>query len=92
LQLNACLHFANAELSRDGFGGPLIIAREHDHFDAKLLKIFDRIRRRFLDRIGDGKNANSTPIDTHKHRRLPLCLKLSGLFFEFFDIANFLGF
>src|SRR6266513_473617 len=76
------VHFINAEVSRDGLSGPLIIPGEHDHSYPKLVQMFDRRGRRFFDRIGDGKNTGGMAINTDKHCRLPLRLELSGLSFE----------
>ncbi len=57
------LDLIDAELPRDGFGRGFIVAGQHDDADALAMQRVQRLRRRRLDRIGDGEDAAGPAID-----------------------------
>ncbi len=63
------LDLVDAELARHGLGGGAVVAGEHDDADALGMKVGDRLRRRLLDRIGDGDDAGRLAIDRRPARR-----------------------
>ena len=50
-------HMINAGLLRDGLGRTLVITSEHDHLDAHVPQLLDRLRTVFLDDIRHGDDA-----------------------------------
>ena len=53
----------DAELLRDGFGGALVVAGEHDDLQAERVQCADGLGRRGLDRVGDGEQAGGLSVD-----------------------------
>ena len=92
LRLDAGVDFIDAELLRDGACGALVVAGEHDDFDAELMQMVDGSGGRFFDRIGDGEDARGASVNADEHRAVALVLKLRGFGFEICEITDALRF
>ena len=57
------LDVGDAELPRDGVGRGPVVAGQHDDLDAFGRQRLQRIRRRRLDRIGDGEQPRQLAVD-----------------------------
>ena len=50
-------HMVDAGLLRDGLGRALVITSKHDHLDAHIPQLLNRLRTVFLDDIRHGDDA-----------------------------------
>ena len=85
------LDLVDAELARDGLRRGPVVAGEHHHADALLLERGERLGRRWLDRIGDGKDGRNLPVHPHEDRGCAVLAQPVGLIGQRRDIDALLG-
>jgi hypothetical protein len=71
----------NTDLGSDGFGGFLVISREHIDGDSEVLKSFDGFERGGFNRIGDCYDSYHLLFRSEKHHGLPFGFQLLNLQF-----------
>ena len=69
-------------LSADGFCRPLVVARDHDHFNAHVLEFFDRFGGIFLDDVGYGNHSGQFPVFCKDQRGFALTGQLRSPGFQ----------
>ena len=52
----------DAQFAGDGLGGLAVVPGAHNHFEPKVVQSLDRFWSRFLDRVGDGKEARAEEV------------------------------
>ena len=65
-------HLVDAEPPGDRLGGPAVVAGDHRDLEAERMQRRDRLRRRRLDRVGDGDDGGEPAVDGGIERALAL--------------------
>ena len=62
----------DAELASDRLRGDLVVASQHDNFEARSFECLQRLRRRGLDRVGNGEKSCERTIECNKNHGRPI--------------------
>src|SRR5215203_5632476 len=74
------------KFARYGFGGSLVVARDHDRLYAHLLEAPQCLSRARFDRIRHGNDPGGSSVDRDEHRRLARLCECGGLLFKLVDV------
>ena len=82
-------HMIDAGLLRDGLGRALVITSEHDHLDAHIPQLLDRLRTVFLDDIRHGDDAKQLLSLCKEEGRLASLSQVFCRFLQLFRDSQF---
>ena len=84
-------HFVHSGLRGDGAGGALIVAGQHDHAHAHVLKLLHGLRAVLLDDVGHGNHAQQAAVFGEEQRGPALSGQRFGLTHERVRHGNLRG-